>query len=97
MTTPGRPRQGDLPLFGMFSGSFVLSHVQQNRLCHLHNQVNERLKKPVFDCARLSEEYDCGCGDKPVKIESSSSTADPGPVDLEYDDVTGAGLIKGGR
>jgi len=66
-------------------------------LCHVHNQVNIRLKKPEFDCAHLDETYDCGCGDEPV----SKSPSDP--MDLEEDlgkskdRVTGAGLIKGGR
>lgn len=31
-------------------------------LCNLHNKVNVRLKKPEFDCTKLNETYDCGCG-----------------------------------
>lgn len=31
-------------------------------LCNLHNMVNKRLKKPEFDCTKLNETYDCGCG-----------------------------------
>jgi len=66
-------------------------------LCFLHNQVNERLHKPEFDCANLDATYDCGCGDAPV----STKTIIADPMDLERDtskdDVTGAGLIKGGR
>ncbi|RYC55528.1 hypothetical protein CHU98_g10680 [Xylaria longipes] len=31
--------------------------------CHVHNQVNERLKKPIFDCNNIGDFYDCGCGD----------------------------------
>ncbi|KAG1801050.1 ERV/ALR sulfhydryl oxidase domain-containing protein [Suillus subaureus] len=42
-------------------------------LCSVHNKVNERLGKPLFDCAHLDETYDCGY------------------------DVTGVGMIKGGR
>lgn len=30
--------------------------------CHIHNQVNERLKKPEYDCTTILEDYDCGCG-----------------------------------
>jgi len=56
-------------------------------LCFVHNQVNERLKKPQFDCAHLDETYDCGCGDEPV----GNSTA------KETDGLTGAALIKGGK
>ncbi|POR34535.1 Sulfhydryl oxidase [Tolypocladium paradoxum] len=32
-------------------------------LCFTHNMVNERLKKPVFDCTKIGDFYDCGCGD----------------------------------
>ncbi|KAL6935902.1 hypothetical protein ACO0OL_002086 [Hanseniaspora opuntiae] len=31
--------------------------------CHIHNLVNEHLKKPVYDCTNILEDYDCGCGD----------------------------------
>ncbi len=31
-------------------------------LCAMHNKVNERLKKPQFDCNTLDDVYDCGCG-----------------------------------
>lgn len=31
--------------------------------CHVHNQVNERLGKDIFDCSKIGDFYDCGCGD----------------------------------
>ncbi|KAG1746399.1 ERV/ALR sulfhydryl oxidase domain-containing protein [Suillus lakei] len=73
-------------------------------LCSVHNEVNERLGKPSFDCAHLDETYDCGCGED----KSTSATRQPAPsdnaddpMDLEWDivrdDVTGAGMIKGGK
>jgi len=66
-------------------------------LCFLHNEVNKRLHKPEFDCANLDATYDCGCGDQPL----STKTKVTDPMDLERDiskdDVTGVGLIKGGR
>lgn len=31
--------------------------------CDIHNKVNERLKKPQYDCTKILEDYDCGCGD----------------------------------
>lgn len=31
--------------------------------CHIHNLVNEHLKKPTYDCSNILEDYDCGCGD----------------------------------
>ncbi|GBL49042.1 hypothetical protein ACI3LY_004357 [Candidozyma auris] len=30
--------------------------------CDIHNKVNERLKKPIYDCSNILEDYDCGCG-----------------------------------
>ncbi|KAJ1327438.1 FAD-linked sulfhydryl oxidase [Microdochium nivale] len=38
--------------------------------CHVHNQVNKRLKKPEFDCNNIGDFYDCGCGDDKKKEES---------------------------
>jgi FAD-linked sulfhydryl oxidase len=64
------------------------------RLCHVHNQVNARLKKPDFDCAHLDETYDCGCGDEPL---DASASAAPTHVVADIDDLTGVGMIKGGR
>lgn len=34
--------------------------------CHVHNIVNDYLKKPEYDCSTILEDYDCGCGDGPV-------------------------------
>lgn len=68
------------------------------RLCFLHNQVNERLKKPEFDCANLDSTYDCGCGDPPLNSKATHGANDP--MDLEHDpskDSSGNGLVKGGR
>lgn len=30
--------------------------------CHIHNKVNERLNKPIYDCTGILNDYDCGCG-----------------------------------
>lgn len=35
--------------------------------CFVHNQVNQRLKKKEFDCAKIGDFYDCGCGDEKGK------------------------------
>ncbi|KAL9030420.1 MAG: hypothetical protein Q9196_001452 [Gyalolechia fulgens] len=32
--------------------------------CTVHNEVNKSLEKERFDCARVGEVYDCGCGDE---------------------------------
>lgn len=31
-------------------------------LCGMHNKVNERLHKPIFDCSGIESKYPCGCG-----------------------------------
>jgi len=53
-------------------------------LCYIHNLVNERLKKPEFDCLTLDKTYDCGCGDD--KADQTSPA----------DEITGVEVIKGG-
>lgn len=30
--------------------------------CFIHNKVNERLNKDIYDCTTILEDYDCGCG-----------------------------------
>ncbi|THH07539.1 hypothetical protein EW145_g3310 [Phellinidium pouzarii] len=65
-------------------------------LCFLHNEVNKRLEKPIFDCTHLDDTYDCGCGDEPVIIPPTSVHREA-EVDGDRDELTGAGLIKGGR
>lgn len=30
--------------------------------CFVHNKVNERLNKQIYDCTTILEDYDCGCG-----------------------------------
>jgi len=31
--------------------------------CHVHNEVNKSLMKPVFDCSEIGDFYDCGCAE----------------------------------
>lgn len=67
------------------------------RLCHIHNLVNERLEKPQYDCTKLDETYDCGCGDDPA--ETDGSKKDEGEVrgeETSEDEITGEGMIRGG-
>jgi len=35
--------------------------------CFVHNEVNTRLEKPLFDCGKIGDFYDCGCGDDKKK------------------------------
>ncbi|KAF8334226.1 ERV/ALR sulfhydryl oxidase domain-containing protein [Cantharellus anzutake] len=44
-------------------------------LCHIHNLVNIRLKKPEFDCGKLDTTYDCGCGPNNTTSSHLSSTS----------------------
>jgi len=32
--------------------------------CHVHNEVNKSLKKPLFDCSKIGDFYDCGCAEE---------------------------------
>ena len=59
------------------------------RLCFVHNEVNTRLLKPIFDCANLDATYDCGCGDDPV-TPTASAKADTKP---NTNPGTGAGVV----
>ena len=29
----------------------------------MHNQVNKRLHKELFDCSKIGDFYDCGCAE----------------------------------
>lgn len=39
--------------------------------CYVHNKVNERLKKPEFDCKAVMEHYKCGCADADEEAEKN--------------------------
>ncbi|KAI9284281.1 ERV/ALR sulfhydryl oxidase domain-containing protein, partial [Umbelopsis sp. AD052] len=32
--------------------------------CSVHNKVNERLEKPMFDCSLVADMYQCGCDEE---------------------------------
>ncbi|KAK0459195.1 ERV/ALR sulfhydryl oxidase domain-containing protein [Desarmillaria tabescens] len=68
-------------------------------LCSLHNEVNERLGKPQFDCAHLDEEYDCGCGDEPINGTKAlgGGKAEDSAKNSDADELTGIEMINGGR
>ncbi|RYP70048.1 hypothetical protein DL771_005739 [Monosporascus sp. 5C6A] len=51
--------------------------------CFVHNKVNERLEKPLFDCTKIGDFYDCGCGDEDGKKTESTDKA--GELKLEKD------------
>ncbi|CAD1812772.1 FAD-linked sulfhydryl oxidase ERV2 [Candida parapsilosis] len=39
--------------------------------CDIHNKVNDRLKKPQYDCTKILENYDCGCGSDEQEADST--------------------------
>ncbi|KAF2094035.1 sulfhydryl oxidase [Rhizodiscina lignyota] len=60
--------------------------------CHVHNQVNERLKKPTFDCSKIGDFYDCGCADDEKdekKIEGRDTREDLFPMEQEVPEPKG--------
>jgi hypothetical protein len=76
----------------------ILTFPSLNRLCGVHNEVNKRLKKPLFDCAHVDSAYDCGCGDGDEEKDDNSSKAAPAKKNVvPHDDLTGAEMIRGGR
>ncbi|KAK4518657.1 oligosaccharyl transferase subunit ost3/OST6 [Mucor velutinosus] len=42
-------------------------------LCAMHNKVNERVHKPIYDCSDILSKYPCGCDDR-LEDTSSSTT-----------------------
>jgi FAD-linked sulfhydryl oxidase len=55
--------------------------------CYVHNEVNKSLNKPEFDCTKIGDFYDCGCGDD----KKGSSAAPTGtehftPLTLEKEE-----------
>ncbi|KAF9514456.1 hypothetical protein BS47DRAFT_1295112, partial [Hydnum rufescens UP504] len=61
-------------------------------LCHIHNLVNTQLSKPEFDCTKLDEAYDCGCGPEGTPSKKDAFKGEP----MTQDGVTGVDMIKGG-
>ncbi|ETN38456.1 uncharacterized protein HMPREF1541_06491 [Cyphellophora europaea CBS 101466] len=64
--------------------------------CFVHNQVNERKKKPIFDCSNIGDFYDCGCGDDEKEQMSnlgakSTAVAKAEPIDVEREGPTRGG------
>lgn len=57
--------------------------------CDVHNKVNVRLGKPVFDCAYIHELYDCGCSDGPEDPNEHKGMP-------EIPTVEAGPLVKGG-
>ncbi|AWU74331.1 hypothetical protein CAS74_004302 [Pichia kudriavzevii] len=39
--------------------------------CFIHNKVNERLEKPIYDCTSILDDYDCGCGEDEAGLDET--------------------------
>jgi hypothetical protein len=69
--------------------------------CFVHNLVNERKGKPIFDCGNIGDFYDCGCADDEkdaidaAGAKSSSIVQDATPkqesVEIEVEGPTRGG------
>ncbi|KAJ2918339.1 hypothetical protein MD484_g2126, partial [Candolleomyces efflorescens] len=68
-------------------------------LCGVHNEVNKRLKKPLFDCAHVDSAYDCGCGDGDEDSDEEGKGKGKAAPEkknvVPHDDLTGAEMIRG--
>lgn len=42
--------------------------------CHVHNIVNKRLGKEIFDCMDISNKYACGCEDEDGENKDNANT-----------------------
>ena len=75
----------------------INSSPMYDRLCDMHNRVNARLGKEEFDCAKLDETYDCGCGDEPLLGgPKKSDSSDGGDMKKEDGTHPEPGMIRGG-
>ncbi|OLN93239.1 FAD-linked sulfhydryl oxidase ERV2 [Colletotrichum chlorophyti] len=53
--------------------------------CFVHNEVNTRLKKELFDCNKIGDFYDCGCGDEDKKKAEDGAAEDEKKPSLELE------------
>ena len=44
--------------------------------CFVHNEVNHRLKKDIFDCNKIGDFYDCGCAEEDKKKDGGQIKSD---------------------
>jgi len=63
--------------------------------CEVHNVVNKRLKKPLFDCNKIGDFYDCGCGEED-KNKKGKKAGEKGEDLKGRTIVKEEGLVRGG-
>jgi len=63
--------------------------------CHVHNEVNKSLNKPLFDCSNIGDFYDCGCAEEDgagnAALAISRGTETFTPLELEKEELTRGG------
>lgn len=57
--------------------------------CHVHNEVNKSLKKPIFDCSNIGDFYDCGCAEDESAESAGKSTEKPEMSQERKEKITG--------
>lgn len=57
----------------------------------MHNLVNERLRKPEFDCGSVTEAYKCGCADEGAGDEGAGDEG----AGVDVDEGAGAAAKEG--
>lgn len=60
-------------------------------LCATHNMVNKRLNKEQFDCTKIGDFYDCGCGDDKKEKDKGKEEDKKGKRDETGHRVEGLG------
>ncbi|SPN96598.1 uncharacterized protein DNG_00120 [Cephalotrichum gorgonifer] len=51
--------------------------------CFVHNEVNMRLEKDIFDCSKIGDFYDCGCGEEGKEGEAKEGEGKEGEEETE--------------
>ena len=61
--------------------------------CFVHNEVNKRKNKPLFDCNNIGDFYDCGCADDEETKAPSDKAAKVGKKE-ESVEISKEGSVK---
>ncbi|EPS41726.1 hypothetical protein H072_4376 [Dactylellina haptotyla CBS 200.50] len=62
--------------------------------CVVHNAVNERLGKEIFDCGTIADKYHCGCAEEDEKKKKAEAEAEL--VNTGKDSSTATGAMGSG-
>lgn len=59
--------------------------------CHVHNEVNKSLNKPLFDCSNIGDFYDCGCAEEGSAEGTENASVENGSKSVEGEERTPGG------